>query len=150
MKISHLGRRYYTAQNQLNILHDFCQKWGIEVKTSKTNAMTISGPEFKTNDARFTLGDSYLQNVDDYCYQGIIIHKSGSPKATIIDDLKTKATRAFFGLKRTVMRFSVLFTAMRTLFDSLIKPVLLYGAPIWLPSLSVVKQIAKELRIQMH
>ena len=60
--------------------------------------------------------------------------------------LKTKATRAFFGLKRTVIRSSVSFTAMRTLFDSLIKPVLLYGSPIWLPSLSAIKQIAKEVK----
>ena len=154
MKISHLlwaddlillSLDKATAQNQLNILHNFCQKWGIEVNTSKTKAMTISGPEIKTNDAHFTLGDSYLKNVDEYCYLGITIHKSGSLK-TAIDVLKTKATRAFFGLKRTVMRSSVSFTAMRTLFDSLIKPVILYGAPIWLPSLSAVKQIAKELR----
>ena len=52
MKISHLlwaddlillSLDKATAQNQLNILHNFCQKWGIEVNTSKTKAMTISG-----------------------------------------------------------------------------------------------------------
>ena len=49
--------------------------------------------------------------------------------------------RAFFGLRRTVNRSKVSFRSLSTLFDSLIKPVSLYGAPIWLPSLSIIKNL---------
>ena len=45
--------------------------------------------------------------------------------------LKTKAMRAFFGLKGTVNKSKISFRAQTTLFDSLIKPIALYGAPIW-------------------
>ena len=133
-----------TAQKQLDALHGFCLKWGIEVNASKTKAMIISA-NLNNDHHCFTLGGDSLINVDEYCYLGITLHKSGSLKPAV-RALTTKATRAFFGLKRTIMRSSVSFTSMRTLFDSLIKPVLLYGSPIWLPSLSIVKQIAKEQR----
>ena len=133
-----------TAQKQLDALHGFCKKWGIEVNSSKTKAMIIS-ENIKIDHHSFSLGSQSLKNVDEYCYLGITLHKSGSIKPAV-KALTTKATRAFYGLKRTIMRASVSFAAMSTLFDSLIKPVLLYGAPIWLPSISVVKQITKELK----
>ena len=154
MKISHLlwaddlillSLDKATAQRQLNVLNKYCKNWGLEVNTSKTKAMIISESDCDSETTRFTLGNIHLQNVDEYCYLGITLHKSGSLK-TAMDILKTKATRAFFGLKRTVIRSSVSFTAMRTLFDSLIKPVILYGSPIWLPTLSVIKQIVKEVK----
>ena len=52
--------------------------------------------------------------------------------------------RAFFGLKRAVLRSKLSFKALTTLFDSLIKPIILYGAPIWAPNSTVWGIIAKE------
>ena len=54
--------------------------------------------------------------------------------------------RAFFGLKRSVIRSKLSFKALSTLFDSLIKPILLYGAPIWTPISCVNKSLIKILR----
>ena len=54
--------------------------------------------------------------------------------------------RAFFGLKRSVIRSKLSFKSLSTLFDSLIKPILLYGAPIWVPNSSVNKAITKRLK----
>ena len=51
--------------------------------------------------------------------------------------------RAFFGLKRTVIRSKLSFKALTTLFDSLIKPIILYGAPIWTPTSAINKSIIK-------
>ena len=66
----------------------------------------------------------------EYCYLGIIIETTGSLKS-FQATLKTKAMRTFFGSKRTINRAKTMFRAKSTLFDSLIKPILLYGAPIW-------------------
>jgi hypothetical protein len=57
--------------------------------------------------------------------------------------LKTKAMRALFGLKRVLIRSKVSFKALTTLFDSLIKPIALYGAPIWAPHSTVWNSIVK-------
>ena len=54
--------------------------------------------------------------------------------------------RAFFGLKRSVIRSKLSFKSLSTLFDSLIKPILLYGAHIWVPNSSVNKAITKCLK----
>ena len=60
---------------------------------------------------------------------GIVLHDSGELR-TAQSTMKTKAMRAFCGLKRTVIRSKLSFKALTTLFDSLIKPIVLYGAPI--------------------
>ena len=54
-------------------------------------------------DQYFKLQGKYLKIVDSYCYLGIVLHKSGS-FADAQSTLKTKSMRAFFGLKRTVIR----------------------------------------------
>lgn len=132
-----------TAQNQLNLLNEFCIKWGIEVNVSKTKSMIISDNK-ADHEAAFKLGDITLTNVKEYCYLGINLHNSGKMKVAI-ENLKTKATRAYYGLKRTVSKQSLSFSAVTNLFDSLIKPIILYGAPLWLPSVSVIKHIATNL-----
>ena len=45
----------------------------------------------------------------------------------------------FFPLKRTIDRTSLTFKSCCILFDALIKPIMLYAAQIWFPSLSICK-----------
>ncbi|KAL5258289.1 hypothetical protein ACHWQZ_G008954 [Mnemiopsis leidyi] len=66
------------------------------------------------------------------------------------ENLKTKAMRAFFGLKRAVIRSKLSFKALTILFDSLIKPIVLYGAPIWAPNSSTWSTIAKASDPLLH
>ena len=135
-----------TTQLQLNALTNFCTKWGIEINELKTQAV-IFGEKFMPSNftPNFLLNNTPLQIVDSYCYLGIILDKNGSV-STAQNDLKTKAMRAFFGLKRSVIRSKLSFKALSTLFDSLIKPILLYGAPIWTPISCVNKSLIKILR----
>ena len=72
------------------------------------------------------------------------MHKSGKLNLAKIS-LKTKAMRAFFGLKRTIIKSKLSFRALTTLFDSLIKPIVLYGAPIWTPQCAIIKTLAQAL-----
>ena len=135
----------HTAQKQLDTLNQYCIKWGIEVNVAKTKVM-IMGSQAKIHydNINFKLGTMSLELVDSYCYLGIVIHKSGSLKLAQ-STLKTKAMRAFFGLKGTINRAKISFRAKTTLFDSLIKPILLYGAPIWLPTSPIVKSLSSSV-----
>ena len=136
-----------TAQNQLNRLNAFCEKWGLEVNILKTKTMVMGKESSDSSSPKFFLGNKELDVVDEYCYLGIILHKSGSCKEAK-NSLKTKAMRAFFGLKRTVVRPKLSFRALSTLFDSLIKPIVLYGAPIWLPTSSIIKNLTSACNSQ--
>ena len=62
-----------------------------------------------------------------------------------MNELKEKATRSMFELKRTVNRNKLSFRALTTLFDTLIKPIVLYGAPIWTPTLPIIKSLSNAL-----
>ena len=58
--------------------------------------------------------------------------------------------RAFFGLKRVVMRSRLSFKALTTLFDSLIKPIVMYGAPIWMPSNAITKSLTGAINLNSY
>ena len=116
----------------------------IEVNEQKTKAV-IFGSDDKNkgndNNLSFSINGKHLEIVDSYCYLGIILHKSGK-LTEAKSSLKTKAMRAFYGLKRTINRTKLSFRALSTLFDSLIKPIILYGSPIWTPYSPIIKTLA--------
>ena len=133
-----------SSQKQLDTLDQFCNDWGIEVNDLKTQVMIFerNNKSTSTNNHAFLLKGKALDIVETYCYLGIVLHSTGELR-TAQSTLKTKAMRAFFGLKRTVIRSKLSFKSLAILFDSLIKPIVLYGAPIWTPSSATNKSIIK-------
>ena len=97
-----------------------------------------------SKDLNFELNEKPLKVVDTYCFLGIVLHYTGELR-TAQKTLKNKAMRAFFGIKRTVIRSKLSFKSFTTLFDSLVKPIVLYGAPIWTPNSAINKSIIKHL-----
>ena len=77
-----------------------------------------------------------------YTYLGITFDSNSGFK-TAIESLRKKATRGLFALKRSIMRDSISFDANIKLFDSLIKPILLYGCQVLAPHTSTFKNIAQ-------
>ena len=133
-----------TSQLQLDRLQTFCNDWGIEINESKTKVVIFGKKNSDTECPSFYLNNKPLEVVDSYCYLGIVLHESGKFTITI-KNLKAKAMRALLGLKRTVNRSKLSFRALTTLFDSLIKPIVLYGAPIWTPTLSIIKHLSSTI-----
>ena len=130
------------CQLQINALGKFCNEWGIEINEVKTQIIIFGKNSVELGDLKFTLLGNVLKIVENYCYLGLILTRTGELKTAHIT-LKNKAIRAFFGLKRTVIRSKLSFKALNTLFDSLIKPIVLYGAPIWTPTSTINKSIIK-------
>ncbi|NRB81826.1 MAG: endonuclease/exonuclease/phosphatase family protein [Saccharospirillaceae bacterium] len=141
-----------TLQNQLTALNNFCTKWGLSINVSKTKLMVFNETTKNSNvnagnsnsnvENFFYIGDKLITEVESYCYLGITIHKSGNLSIVRLD-LKQKAMRALYSLKSTVNKTKVSTKALCNLFDALIKPIALYGAPIWTPSMSIIKHISK-------
>ena len=132
-----------TAKKQFDRLKTFCKDWGIEINELKTKVIIFGKEQYNCSNSILDLEiDGKPLKIDDsYCYLGIILHKSGSLKPAI-DSLRTKSMRSLFGLKRIVNRSKLSFRSLTTLFDSLIKPIILYGAPMWTPTLPIIKNLS--------
>ena len=97
------------------MLNSACENWGLEINELKTEAV-IFGKQLNDNmpHAKFSINGKPLEIVDSYCYLGIDLHHSGDLKIAQ-ENLKIKATRAYFGIKRLLMRTKVSFKALLTL-----------------------------------
>ena len=138
-----------TLQNQLNVLSNFCKKWGVEINLDKTKLLIFNGTKSATKRHQsdinnLSLNGIQLDRVNSYCYLGIDIKSTGS-FTLATNSLRTKAVRALMSLKRTVDRTTISFKASCTLFDALVKPVLLYAAPLWIPSLPITKTLSTQV-----
>ena len=130
-----------TLQKQLDRLHKFCQDWGVEINVSKTKLLIFHRDMLSHQPTGLNIGGNKLEHVDTYCYLGIEIHYTGN-FAVARAELKKKAMRSLYSLKSTINKSRLSFRSLTTLFDSLIKPIALYGAPIWTPTMPILKHLA--------
>lgn len=135
-----MGLSLKTAQHLFDVFATFCVTWGLEINLKKTSMVIFGKKSLKNNDEFIHIGDSVLETVDSYTYLGLKLHMSGSMNFAI-SDLCCKALRATYALRRYLDRKCVSVKATMQLFDSLIKPILMYGAAIWTPYLNVVKSV---------
>lgn len=120
-------------KNCISTLETYCNEWGLKVNPLKTKVLVFNKP-FSKNIKRlsFSIDGNPIAVTNSYCYLGIEISNTGSfTKAT--DTLYKKALRALYSVYSSIDIRSdeknvPLFLK---LFDSLVKPVLLYGSEIW-------------------
>ena len=110
--------KLYSDQNQL------------KVNTDKTKCMIFNktGRLLRRN---FYLGDKKLENVRTYKYLGLIVTPSGEIRSALVD-LRSRALKAYMAMKSKLgacFRDHVADTV--SLFESLVKPILLYGSDFW-------------------
>ena len=132
------------AQKQVKILYDYCKTWGLEMNLGKTKLIAFNEGDTTQKQTIYLSSTEKLDEATNYCYLGIKMTSSGDFSIASRADLHLKATRAVYGLKRTIRRDKISFSAGRALFNSLIKPILLYGAPIWAPMDTTVSRIIKD------
>ena len=115
---------------------------GLEINIGKTKVIIFNPPRSKTIPIQFLLGSQPIKNTDTYCYLGIMFHKNGT-FTTANAELRAKALRALYSLKGSIMKDSLSHRSLVMLFDSLIKPILLYGCQILVPYSKTVKYLSK-------
>ena len=82
----------------------------------------------------FHININPLENFKSYKYLGITIsNKNCSLKGTLLN-LSVKANRALFSLKTNLNLMKMPVKLLLKLYDTMILPILLYGAEIWVPS----------------
>ena len=139
-----------TLQRQLDCLNDFVTSWELSINISKTNVMVFnSSSRILKCSHGFKLGNLDIKSVRRYCYLGIQFSLNGSFKHAI-NELRKKALRSFFSLKRMVDTRALTCSTMLKLIDSLVKPVATYACQIWLPSTNILKAMAKPHNCSQH
>ena len=114
-------------QKTLNILDEYCHRWQLVVNTDKTKIMIFNKNKFT---CEFKYQGKNLDIVHEYTYLGLKISKSGSFKPAILE-LSRKAQKAYFHIKSMFRKVKASPKLYLKLFDSLVKPILLYGADVW-------------------
>ena len=127
-----------SLQKNLNILYSYCEKWDLTINMKKTKIITFN--KRTQNEFVFKIGNNTVEHAKTYCYLGVVFHSNGNFKSAL-NDLRGKSLRALFGLKRVINKQRISFDALMILFDSLIKPALLYGCQVFIPYLLSVKKL---------
>ena len=118
-------------QSLINELFVYCQEWNpsVNIKKKKTKVVIFEKKK-SNNEIAFHYGDNELDIVDSYVYLGINIKNNGTLKPAM-ELLCNQAIRTVFGMK-SIYNFGIMDISTKLkLFDSIIKPILLYGCEIW-------------------
>ena len=82
----------------------------------------------------FTIQGTPLENVKSYKYLGITISNKNCSLLGTLTNLSVKANRALFSLKTNLNLMKMPIKLLLKIFDTMIVPILLYGAEVWIPS----------------
>ena len=117
------------------------------MNTKKTKVIVFNSRGIKLTSNSFMVGDNPIEIVDTYQYLGIKFKPSGS-FTFAVGELFDKANRAWFAISNILYQHKKLAVRKALqLFDSLIRPILLYATEFWLPFLA--KTVTNSLA-QLH
>ena len=120
-------------QQNLSLLETFCQNWAVDINLDKTKVMVFQKKaRLQESKHVFRIRGTTLQHTMEYNYLGIIINASGSFNKAI-NSLTDKARRAYYSIKSSLYKFNPPITIWLKLFNSIIKPILMYGSEVWGP-----------------
>jgi hypothetical protein len=116
-------------QHALLGLHDYCQKWHLQVNTDKTKIVIFSRGKIRKKPV-FKFGEKTIDIEDSYVYLGTTFNYNGS-FTNAIDKQIQQAKRAMYSLLAKARRLKLPIDIISHLFDTCIVPILLYGCEVW-------------------
>ena len=133
-------------QKCLDDLNIYCRKWKLRVNTSKTKVLIFNKGGKFIKKHQFVFENKTLEIVQEFKYLGIIIKASGIFTEGI-SELSNKALKVLFMIRKKFQSSFIFPTLQCRLFDTCVKPILLYCSEIWSPyCINFVKLASKENR----
>ena len=129
-------------QMKLNILSDYCKRWGLIINKNKTKILRFKTGR-KSLREKWHIDGKMIEVVDKFEYLGLVLACSNS-WCHAIDKRIEKATKAMYYTLSQMRRFCrVPRKILLRIFDSQIAPILLYGCELWgLTDLARVEKVA--------
>ena len=121
-----LGLRF-----KLDKLQDYCLKWGLKINKTKTKIIIFTKSPPK-NPIFFKCGEYIFETTETYKYLGVVFHQSGKFQAAQ-EHLAKQSNKAIYAFKRAIHGQCINTDIVMHLFDSLVTPILTYGAEVWFP-----------------
>ena len=116
-------------QTLLDKLYQYTTDWGLKINTVKTKVL-IFQKRCQQLTWSWKLYDAILNVVNSFCYLGLKINYTGNVEFTM-KALLDQALRTANGPLALFKCLSFDIMTKLSLFDSLITPILLYGAEVW-------------------
>jgi hypothetical protein len=116
-------------QNCLNTLNKFCSTWYLTINIEKSKVMIITKSTKTKLDRKFYCGDNELDQTQEYTYLGCTINSRGNFASTKTN-LSNKALKALFKINSSFQGSSPPPVIYNKLFDTLVKPIVLYNCEI--------------------
>ena len=124
------------VQKDIDSLFNWSTNNHLQFHSAKCKVLNFGGYD---DSIQFLLGSDILPFVDEIKDLGIIVSNNLSWKSHLNTKL-IKCSRLFYFLKRNIP-FSVSCSRKKLLYNTLILSILLYGAPAWCPSLTLLHQL---------
>ena len=119
-------------QNSLDKLHQYTEKWILDINIDKTKTLTFQRYGKRITNM-FHIGNVDIEQVNKYTYLGITFDSSGC-FTSVETELKAKAIKATFKLSSALNSgLNASYGLHTKLFDSLIRPIATYGCEVWFP-----------------
>ena len=130
-----ISRSKEDLQKKIDILHEYCLKWKLNINTKKTKIMVFNRGN-KLINADIKLNGVSLENVKSIKYLGFTISAKNCSFLPTIENLSIRANRAIFALNNRIKLSKLPAKLAIKIFNSQIAPILLYGSEVWGPYLN--------------
>ena len=118
-------------QNGLNILHEYCNRWGLIVNTDKTKVMIFKKGGRNVQNCTFFYNGCELEVVNKFCYLGVTF-TCGLSYVQLVNSLADSARKAIFKMNAYLYKFQDISVKHSIdLFDKLVWPIASYGQEVW-------------------
>ena len=118
-------------QSNIDRVNAFCKLWGLSINISKSKIMVFSKSGRVPKDKfKYKLGGDEIEYGNNYKYLGVNFANTGT-FSVAEKNLGLKASRALFSIKQSIFDKDLKPSAILSIFESLVKPIALYGIEIW-------------------
>ena len=127
-----VARTQDERQGKMSLLSHFCANWNLEINMKKTKIMVFNRGNNLCK-ANILINNTPIECVKEYKYLGFNISAKNCSLSNTIADQEAKANRAIFALNNKIKLSKIPTRMALTIFNTQIKPILLYGIEVWAP-----------------
>ena len=124
-----IAKSPHELQENLDNLHEYCEKWGLQVNEAKTKIMVFRKRGKLKDDERWYYNGTLLDVTDDFNYLGCIFHYTGT-FASHVEHVVGKSLKNLNFLLHKCRKIPVSLKTQCQLFDSFVGSTLCYGSEI--------------------
>ncbi len=117
-------------QKSLDALYNYSSMWKLKVNVDKTKIMIFSKSGRSSKNEKFSYNNIPLDIVNEFKYLGVIF-KSNGRFLSAIKHIKSQANKAMRCIISRARSINMPIDLQMKLFDSLVIPILTYGAEVW-------------------